>query len=112
MAYSVFCQISCPATGCSCAMELTIFNAERFGTRYAAPVTSQRVNPCAMPANPRKSSAKLPITNKEKANTAESRGEENDENNSASEQIIRNSRMMKYRATSIKASARTNLGET
>src|ERR1700735_2535672 len=104
--------MSCPATGCSWAIELTTLKTEKFGTRQAARVTSQRVNPCAMPANPRRSSAKLPITNREKAKTAESKGEENDENSKANEQMIRNSRMMKYRATSMSASARMNLCDT
>src|ERR1700691_890541 len=104
--------MSCPGTGCSCAMELITLNAEKFGTRYAAPVASQRENPWAMPAKLRRSSAKLPMTNNEKAKTAESSGEENDENNNASEQMIRNSSTMKYKATRIRASARTNLCET
>src|SRR5258708_7040026 len=65
-----------------------------------------------MAAKPRRSSAKLPITNNEKAKTAASSGEENDENSSASEQIIRNCRTMKYRATKINASGRVNLCET
>src|ERR1700686_618369 len=51
-----------------------------------------------MPANPRRSSAKLPITNSEKVKTAASRGEENDENNNASAQIMRNCSTMKKSA--------------
>src|SRR5580658_1472539 len=62
-----------------------------------------------MPANPRRSSAKLPITNSENANTADSSGDENDEKSSASEQMIRNSRIMKYNATKISASGLENL---
>jgi len=46
----------------------------------------------------------VPITKREKAKTAASSGEENDENNSAREQIIRNCRTIKYRATRISAS--------
>jgi tetratricopeptide (TPR) repeat protein len=54
----------------------------------------------------------LPITNSEKTKTAESRGEENDENSNARAQIIRNCSTMKYRATKINASGRMNLCET
>src|ERR1700687_5728970 len=52
-----------------------------------------------MPANPRRSSAKLPMTNSEKANTADSSGEENDEKNRVRGGMIRNCKMMKYKAT-------------
>src|ERR1700691_5223541 len=64
-----------------------------------------------MPAKLRRSSAKFPMTNSEKAKTAESKGEENDENNNANEQMITNSRTMKYNATRIRAPAGTNFGE-
>src|SRR5207245_6820632 len=100
----VLYKIRCPDTGCWCATELITFKAEKLGTRYAAPVASQRVSPWVKPANPRKSSAKLPITNRENANTAESSGDENDENNNASAVIITNCRMMKYNANSIQES--------
>src|ERR1700722_19142769 len=95
--------------GCWWATALITLSAEKLGTRYAAPVAIQRVKPCVRPANPRRSSAKLPITNNENANTAESSGEENDENSRASEQMIRNSRTMKYSATRISASGAENL---
>src|SRR5580704_10021515 len=91
--------MSCPGTGCSWATELITFSAEKFGTRYAAPVASQRTTPLVKPANPRRSSAKVPITNRAKANTAESNGEENDENRSAKDVMIRNWSIMKYTAT-------------
>src|SRR5256885_1236777 len=68
--------------------------------------------PCVMAANPRRSSAKLPMMNSENANTAESSGDENDENSRAREQRIRNSRTMKYKATKIKASGEENLWAT
>src|SRR6266566_3105385 len=97
--------MSWPETGCSCATELITFSAEKFGTRYAAPVATQRVTPCVMLAKPRRSSAKHPITNSAKANTAESNGEENEENKRASAVIIKNCRMMKYKATSSQPSA-------
>src|ERR1700722_7263700 len=76
------------------------------------PRASQRVMPCAMPAKPRKSPAKLPITNNENVKTAESSGDENEENSSDREQMTRNSRMMKYKATNTEASDPTNLCET
>src|SRR2546422_6138567 len=65
-----------------------------------------------MPAKPRRSSAKQPITNRENANTADSNGEENDENSSASAQMIKNSRTMKYNATRMSASGLANLWDT
>src|SRR5271157_607893 len=95
--------------GCSCATCPITFSAEKFGTRYAAPVASNRVSPCDIPANPRRSSAKLPITNSEKANTADSSGDENDENSSASEHRITNCSTMKNSATRIQASEAWNL---
>ena len=54
-----------------------------------APWPAIRATRC-QPAKLRKSSANLPITNSEKAKTADNNGEENDENNSANEQMIRN----------------------
>src|SRR5580704_9379011 len=104
--------MSCRATGCSWATELITFSAEKFGTRYAAPVASQRTMPLVKPANPRRSSANVPITNKAKANTADNNGEENEENNSASEVMIRNWRTMKYSATSTQASVAWKWCET
>src|ERR1700690_3031398 len=104
--------MSCPATGCSWATELITLRAEKFGTRYAAPVASQRTTPLVKPANPRRSSAKVPITNKAKANTADNNGAENEENSSASEVMIRNWRMMKYSATSTQPSAAWKWRET
>src|SRR5260370_13580189 len=65
-----------------------------------------------MPPTTRRPSARLPITNKEKANTADSSGEEKDENNSASEHRIRNCSTMKNNATRIQASEDWNLCET
>src|SRR5579863_10230811 len=97
--------MSCDATGCPCATELITFSEEKSGTRYAAAVASQRVAPCASAAKPRRSSEKLPITKREKANTADSRGDENEENSSASDVMIRNCRTIKYRATRIQVSA-------
>src|SRR5580700_504312 len=58
-----------------------------------------------MAANPRRSSAKLPMTNSEKANTADNNGDENDEKNRANAVIIRNCKTMKYNATSTQPSA-------
>src|SRR5580704_8002213 len=104
--------MSCPGTGCSWATELITFSAEKFGTRYAAPVASQRTIPLVKPANPRRSSANVPITNKAKANTAESNGEENEENSSAKAVMIRNWRMMKYNATKTQPSAAWKWRET
>src|SRR5579862_1053230 len=68
--------------------------------------------PLVKPANPRRSSAKVPITNKAKANTAESSGEENDENRSAREVMIKNWRMMKYNATNTQPSVTWKWCET
>src|ERR1700733_3945428 len=65
-----------------------------------------------MPAKPRRSSAKLPMTKSEKVKTAESSGDENEENSNDSEQMTRNSRMMKYNATKTDASDRIKLCET
>src|SRR5580693_6348680 len=104
--------MSCPGTGCSCATELITFRAEKFGTRYAAPVASMRTMPLVKPANPRRSSAKVPITNNAKANTAESNGEEKEENRSASDVMIKNWRMMKYNATSTQPSVAWKWRET
>src|SRR5450759_2190739 len=98
--------------GCSCATCPITFSAEKFGTGYAAVVASPCVSPCDILANPRRSSAKLPITNSEKANTADSSGDENDENSSASEHRIRNCSTMKNNATRIQASDDWNLCET
>src|SRR5450631_2011294 len=100
--------------GCSCATCPITFSAEKFGTRYAAVAA----NPCVRPrprvilANKRRSSAKLPITNSEKANTADSSGEENDENSKVSEHRITNCSTMKNNATRIQASAEWNLCDT
>src|SRR5579864_9027012 len=101
--------MSDPGTGCPCATELITLKAEKFGTRYAALVTSQRVTPWVMAANPRRSSAKLPMMNSEKVNTAESSGDENDENSKASAQTITNSSTMKYSAEKTRTSEATNL---
>src|SRR5208337_4198826 len=98
--------------GCSWATCPITFSAEKFGTRYAAAVASHRISPWDIPANPRKSSAKLPITNRQKANTADSSGEEKDENSSASEHRIRNCSTMKNNATRIQASEDWNLCDT
>src|SRR5215469_13893603 len=72
----------------------------------------QRVRPCVMVANPRRSSAKLPMTNNENANTAESSGEEKEENSSARAQMIKNCKMMKYRATKMEESGLENVWAT
>ena len=53
-------------------------------------MASQRTRPLVKPANPRRSSAKVPMMNRAKANTADNNGEENDENSSAREVIIKN----------------------
>src|ERR1700685_111792 len=100
------------ATGCSWATELITFKAEKFGTRYATPVASQRTMPLVKAANPRRSSAKVPITNNAKAKTADSNGDENEENKSAKEVMIRNWRMMKYNATSTQPSVAWKWRET
>src|SRR5436305_218644 len=85
--------------GSPCATGPMTFNADKLGTKYAAAVLSQRVTPLAAAANPRRSSAKLPITNSEKANTDDISGDENDENNNARAVTIRNSSTIKYNAT-------------
>src|SRR5436305_13389808 len=97
MAYAVLPTIKAALTGCSWATDAITFMAEKLGTRYAAAIASQRVGPmaCGMLANPRKSSANVPMMNREKANTAASRGEEKVENNSASAVIITNCSTMK-----------------
>src|ERR1700756_1470694 len=104
--------MSCDATGCSCATLLITFRVEKLGIRYAAAVASQRVIPWAMAAKPRRSSEKLPITNKENVKTADNSGEEKEENKSATEQMIRNCRIMKYKATRIQACGLWNARET
>src|SRR5580692_795265 len=105
-------MISCLATGCSWATELMTLRAEKFGTRYAAAVASQRTMPLVKLANPRRSSAKVPIMNKANAKTADNNGDENEENRSASEVMIRNWRMMKYSATSTQPSVAWKWRET
>src|SRR5258708_3829669 len=64
-----------------------------------------------MPAKLRKSSAKLPITKSEKAKTAESSGEENDENKAESRRMTENPRKMKKKPTRRRSSALRNLSD-
>src|SRR5258708_38299194 len=96
--------MSCELTGFPCATWLITFSAEKFGTTYAAAVANHWEIPWVSLANPRRSSAKLPITKSENANTAESSGEEKDEKNNASAVMITNCSTMKYSATTTEAS--------
>ncbi len=60
----------------------------------------------AMAANPRKSSAKLPMTKSENAKTADISGEENDENRSASDgndQKLKDDKIQRHKHPAIRA---------
>src|SRR5208283_3950612 len=111
-AYTLLYRIRRPGTGSPRAAWLIAFKAEKFGTRYATAVTSQPPAPCVILAKPRRSSARLPITNSAKVKTADISGVEKDEKNSASAHTIRNCSTMKYSATRTHTSIFSNLWAT
>src|SRR5512146_2448398 len=96
-----------PAIGVECATCEMTLNAAKFGTSHASPLATYLVAPLVILAKFRRSSANVPITNSENANTADINGVENVEKKIAIAVIRKNSSTMKYRATSRYTSARS-----